>query len=534
VKAKILENSVPLGLMIIFAIMIVIRVSNVFHVSIANTDQFNAQYVIGISGLGALAAIFAIVISISLMAVQFASQEYSHRIMGSYIKSFMLWSLIILYILTMLYNLWVVGFIDPKEADTTITDVSTLLQFLCFLMLIPHFIFTTAQLNPLYIIGKILRTINGEYLVSLKKYYRDGRMTVPSNVDRVLSVVEIVEKAIIKGDRDTTRTTLEKLHDCYTTHTRNGEPAWIRQYFMDYMLRIGQQGVLSEDDDIVVRTIRIFGEVGEAAGTATAIEYIQILGTAALKKDYDVAVQQAIDSFLLILKLSPDAEALTRIPNILRDLVDDLIKIGKLRMLNYLLEQISGVAGVIADKRNHVLGERCIELLEKIGLVAARDGLVDISHACILAFHKVGIAFVSRGVITHDSAINSLLRIDYATRAEHRGIKSQIDYVIGDIEKHGQKAAEKSIKTGAGGNIADQNGALTGSGSRAKDKEKEKSVTGETTEEGIAEAGLKGIPDIVSLGDKGEGKKESGEQTKQRLEGKGTLDTSGLWDKSDD
>lgn len=495
-KARHLERNVPLALIIFFAILVVIRVSDVFHISIANTDQFNAQYVIGISGLGALAAIFAIVISISLMAVQFASQEYSHRIMGSYIKSFMLWSLIILYIATMLYNLWVVGFIDPREADTTITDVSTILQFLCLLMLIPHFIFTTAQLNPLYIINKILYTINGDYLKSLKRYYREGRMTVPSNADRLLLVVEIVEKAIIKGDRDTTRTTLEKLFEVYLANTENGEPVWIREYFMGYMLRIGQQGVLSEDDDIVVSTIRIFEKVGTATGTAKCIESIQILGTAALKKDYDVAVQQAIDSLLLILILSPDAEAIIKIPGILRDLVYDLFKSGKLRMLHYLLEQVGSTERAIADRQNRVLAERCIELLEKIGLAAAREGLVDISHACILAFHKVGAGLVSRGVISPDVVTHALLRIDYATPAEHRSIKSQIDYVIGDIERRGVKTREKSA--------------------------------------GPREAGPPG-KDLPAAGAPGQpqGQETSGEAG-EAPEEKGALDTSGLWDKSDD
>lgn len=481
-KARFLETSVPVGLIITFTILIIIRLSNVFNISIANTDQFNAQYVIGISGLGALAAIFAIVISISLMAVQFASQEYSHRIMNSYIKSFMLWSLIILYIGTMLYNLWVVGYIDPEEADTTITDVSTLLQFLCFIMLIPHFLFTTAQLNPLYIIGKILYSINNEYLLSLRKYYHDGRMKVPGSMDRVLSVVEIVEKAIIRGDRDTTRTTVEKLYDCYKSNTHDGEPVWIRQYFMEYILRIGQQGVLSEDDDIVVRTISIFGEVGTTAGTAAAIEQIQILGTAALKKDYDVAVQQAIDSLLTILKQSPDTEAVTRIPGILRDLVDDLVKNNKLRLLNYLLEQISSVAAIIADKQNHVVAERCIDLLEKIGLVAAREGLVDISHACILAYHKAGTVFVSRGIISYDAVSSSLLRIEYATKTEFRTVKSQIDYVIRDIEKHAVKTTAK-------------------------------------------EAGDKAVPPD------GAGAKEKNTETSPDNEANSLIDTSGLWDK---
>ncbi len=435
-KARTLEIIIPLSLIIFFVILTFIRISNVFGISIANTDQFNAQYVIGISGLGALAAIFAIVISISLMAVQFASQEYSHRIMNSYIKSFMLWSLITLYIGTMLYNLWVVGFIDPKEADTTITDVSTILQFLCFLMLIPHFIFTTAQLNPLYIIDKILYSINGEYLQSLRKFYHDGKITVPSDMDKVLSIVEIVEKAIIKGDRDTTRTTLERLYENYKNNTENGEPAWIRQYFMSYILRIGQQGILSEDDDIVVRTIRIIGDVGEKAGTSQSIDYIQTLGAAALKKDYDVAVQQAIDSLISIIRNSPRTEEIARIPGIFRDLVDDLMKNNKVRMLNYLLDSLAGTAKVIAEKEMRAIAEKYIDLLEKIGLAAARDELVDISYSCILAYQKVGTAFVSRGIVTYDTVSNSLLRIEYVTRNELRAVRSQIDYVIRDIEKH--------------------------------------------------------------------------------------------------
>ena len=81
----------------------------------------------------------------------------------------------------MIFNLIFTSFTE-EHANTMVIDVSLLLQILCFLMLIPHFIITTAQLHPSYIINKLLRTVNDQFIASLEGYYRDERLDVPSVV----------------------------------------------------------------------------------------------------------------------------------------------------------------------------------------------------------------------------------------------------------------------------------------------------------------------------------------------------------------
>ena len=60
-------------------------------------------------GFEGLSAIFAIVISLSLMAVQFASQQYTHRIMKIHINSLIFRFVIVIYLGSMLYNLIMLG-----------------------------------------------------------------------------------------------------------------------------------------------------------------------------------------------------------------------------------------------------------------------------------------------------------------------------------------------------------------------------------------------------------------------------------------
>ncbi|MBI4287899.1 MAG: DUF2254 domain-containing protein [Chloroflexi bacterium] len=444
-RTELLERIAPFGLIAVFGALIAVRISNVLHIGIANTIIGNVQWVLAGSGIGGIAAIFAIIMSISIMAVQFASQEYTHRIMNAYMKSSTFWSLIIIYIGTLIYNIYFTGSIEDP-ANPVIADVSILLQILCFLMLVPHFISTTSQLNPNYIINKILRTVNKDYISSLERYYKDEKINVPSNMDRVLPVVEIVEKAIIKGDRDTTRTTVDKLYKAYKSFTQNGRPAWISQYFMAYLLRIGQQGVLSEDDDIVVRVIKLFGEIGASSGSDEAIENAQMLAAGALKKDYDMAVQQAIDSLLLMLRASASLEATNKIHGILNDMADDLFEIGKPRLVSYLLQQINASSNAMADSGNRLAVEKSIELLERIGLTAAQKGLTDIEHRCIQAFHKIGTVSVGKGVLSEEGIIGSLIRIERSIPAEQREFKSEIDYVIKDIEKLAPKKSPEEAE----------------------------------------------------------------------------------------
>ncbi|MBM3949639.1 MAG: hypothetical protein FJ312_10485 [SAR202 cluster bacterium] len=92
------DNWFPLTLIAVFVVLgaIVAAAGATFGLQPGDVDQFRGIYVD--IGLQNTAGIFAIVISLSLVAIQFAAQEYSHRIMDYYIKSVMFWSTVVVYL----------------------------------------------------------------------------------------------------------------------------------------------------------------------------------------------------------------------------------------------------------------------------------------------------------------------------------------------------------------------------------------------------------------------------------------------------
>jgi uncharacterized membrane protein len=84
-----------LSLVGIFALLILLSLTGLspFTLAKADLEMENARSIMDGVGVEGLSAIFAIVISLTLMAVQFASQQYTHRIMDLHIKSLTFWSL---------------------------------------------------------------------------------------------------------------------------------------------------------------------------------------------------------------------------------------------------------------------------------------------------------------------------------------------------------------------------------------------------------------------------------------------------------
>ena len=320
------EKAIPLTLILIFATLIGLRGAGVIPPIVA-TDTFETSRTIFVdAGIGGLLTVLAIVISLTIMSIQFASQVYTHRLMNTYMKSFMLWSMIGIYITTILYNLYMTA-IMKTPINTTYSDVSVLLQSLCLIMIIPHFVIAVIHLKPDFTIGIILRSIDKEYIASLESFISKGKGRVPSKVDRLLPAVEIIEKSIERGDRETVRVALEELYDCYQKNINSGNEDWAARYFIDYLLRIGREAIIEADDDSIVQVLRMLSDIGSSISAVNVsrvvVDDINTIGLGALKKDLDAGVEQMIDSLQQILRSNATDEISHKIFDSYGNLTED-------------------------------------------------------------------------------------------------------------------------------------------------------------------------------------------------------------------
>lgn len=255
------EKIIIPSIICLFFVLILLSLANLAPFTLATDDIENARGILEGVGVEGLSAIFAIVISLTLMAVQFASQQYTHRIMDIHIKSLTFWSVIAVYLGSLLYNVIMLGRLE-EPVDGRFVEISMLLTALCFIVLIPFFFITMMRLRPESVISRLLSRIDEDYINSLKGLLKGGETGVKGGSDRLLPIIEIIERCISNDDRSTARFGLDEVQKCYMHHLNEENEAYVSPYFLNHMMGIGREAIIEADDDSMVQVLRIFGEVG--------------------------------------------------------------------------------------------------------------------------------------------------------------------------------------------------------------------------------------------------------------------------------
>ncbi|HID20465.1 MAG TPA: DUF2254 domain-containing protein [Methanophagales archaeon] len=446
-----------------FFILIMICLTDIIPFSVVNEDINNARGILGGVGVEGLSAIFAIVISLTLMAVQFASQEYTHRIMDIHIKSLIFWSLIVIYTGSLLYNVFMLGMLE-EPVNSKYVEVSMLLTALCLILLIPYFFFTMLRLRPESVISRLLTKIDVDYLNSLKGLIKEA--TIKSESDRMLPIIEIIEKSIINGDASTARFGLDEINGCYLRYLTEENEAYVSPYFLNHILGVGRAAIIAANDDSMLHVLRIFS--GEGIQTITkrmdrstkmVLENIGIIGFKVLK-DYDAATQQLADSLRGMLRAimgvnNCNEEILTQIFALYRNALDELFALKKERMISYMLNSFSGLLDLMVENKRYEMIGRTTELLERTGVKAVSFDVRDAIHQSVQSLHKIGISFAKDAsaldspevaVNIAESTIDYLLKIEGET-LKYKSRSKEFDVIINEIE-YAKKDIEKYIEKG--------------------------------------------------------------------------------------
>lgn len=199
----------------------------------------------------------------------------------------------------------------------------------------------------------------------------------------------------------------------------------------------------------MAQVLAILGEIGGSLASVEArqvvIEDINTLGLGALKGDYDVAVEQMIDSLERILR-SPLPEAPTsRIFDICGELAAHLFPADKRRLIRHLIGSLAGLTEMAVAKQERALIRKWSVLMEEIGRAAISHKFRDEAHRSIQAFYHMGTLGAQNGVDATGYVVESLVRMEREVGAGDRELLGEIEYAKKEVEgsrrKHG--AAEK-------------------------------------------------------------------------------------------
>ena len=437
------DNWFPLAVIAVFvALGAFVAVAGVtFGVPKGDLERYHIIYTE--IGVQTTAGIFAIIISLSLVAIQFAAQEYSHRIMDYYIKSVIFWSTFVVYLGVMILAMMVQAAATESE-NLRMVAVVIVGSVLALMLLIPHFLITASYLKPEFIIRKLLRKVDLDYLRSVDRLATVQGQRVTMASDRLLPVVEITQRSIDRGDVTTTRSALERILETYNLEAESLDSEAVDRYFLDHLLRIGRKAVAQPDEEEAsVETIDILGRIGRDGPSALAAERIEVLGLSALKRDSEVVVTQMIDSLRLIFDEGPE-DTRAAILETFKEMVSRLAAGQQERVMRHLARNIKEVTFDARGRGDAPTETHCLEILESIGHDAAVRGMTAVVLPVGKALENLGTSVAANDPQAAEAIILRLLRIERAVSNSEREVIAALEFSKGEIESSLPSAAPSS------------------------------------------------------------------------------------------
>lgn len=147
------------------------------------------------------ASILAIVITLSLVAVQLAASSYSARVLDIFKESPTLWIITGVYIFSIFYELIVLGLINTSTNINIIENQIIIIYFIsifAFGILVPYMVYILDLMNPSTVINKLAEDITLEK-VSLASEDNSN------NKDPIQPIMDVVHSSLIKYDYGTLR-----------------------------------------------------------------------------------------------------------------------------------------------------------------------------------------------------------------------------------------------------------------------------------------------------------------------------------------
>lgn len=221
------------------------------------------------------AAIVAIVISLSLVAIQLASSSYSIRMIDLLKKYPDFWILLLIYVTAIIYGLSVL-IIIKKNLDGTSNPENFIygafsFGVIAFLFLIPYMKTTLDFLSPSKMIGMLAKEVTKDNILSaLKDNKYEGYIIqsyVNSDKDPILPLIDIVHSSLRNYDSETAREGLNAIGR-YTKNIfekddfKDDEDEEITSHIILHLDNVVRHAKNEENDYIIIEIIKVLFKNG--------------------------------------------------------------------------------------------------------------------------------------------------------------------------------------------------------------------------------------------------------------------------------
>lgn len=426
------NNDIIIILTAFILFLIFLIFSNIFP----NNDS-NALNVINLL-VQCEAAIIAIVITLSLVAVQLAAQSYSTRVIEIFKKSNSFRAIIALYISTI-----IMGVITLISADNGISEIilkKLLLTDYClgivaFVSVIPFIWVTFNLLKPTTILEELSKDIKKEKIL--------GHITnKKENEDPLQPIIDILHSSCIKNDYDSFEKGLNIIHDDFIAKIVNNDKLnqeKVINYVLDHYKSIGMAALANNDEKYINHVIDALYLVGMHSANekelnndkSNAMAILGYMGKISASK-FEITTKNAV-TYLKNIHII----ALKKNKIIPAQHVANLGYIGQIaleRKFDFVADEITGFINEITTETfkhdNQLIINTSLLSLRMIGITALKEDL-DLSIEPIIN-------------VTRDIGIESIGRYEMSTEIALSVLE---DICMVTIEKRLQRRIISSIKS---------------------------------------------------------------------------------------
>ena len=227
-----------------------------FYGDFLHTDIDSARYLLS-ALVQSEAAVIALVVTLSLVAVQLVASSYSTKALEIFSESPDLWVLAISYIGTIIYSLIILKTIN--ETNYKILEIHIIFScsfgFFCFIALLPYIYVVLTMLKPSNIILRLSQRI--DLYTFLHK-------------DAALPLINIVIVSILKYDFDTARNGMEIIGNRISNILRNEnisdeQDLEISRTLNDYVSDIGELAKNRSERGSIIALMNMVSRIGKVA-----------------------------------------------------------------------------------------------------------------------------------------------------------------------------------------------------------------------------------------------------------------------------
>ncbi|MCZ7401297.1 MAG: DUF2254 domain-containing protein [Candidatus Methanoperedens sp.] len=384
--------------------------------NILHTDVDSARYMLS-ALIQSEAAIVALVVTLSLVAVQLAAQSYSARVIEVFRKAPDLWILMGIYGIAIFYGLGVLKMIENPQVGRLSNlegqiAFSYYLGVFAFVALVPYMWKMFEMLKPSTVINMLAIKITKQNILSAIGEETIDKKFLPIidvENDPILPVIDIVRSALMKYDYETVKDGLRAIGEStvyiFENETiKNNEDEKISKYLFDHLTRVGRLAASKKDEE----------------STFEVTINICKIGIIAAKLKLPDSTWHAAESLGLVGMVAAEQKLI----NAIRWITFSLEKVGIAATeqnleATWVAEALGWIGEVTAQQKLKNATVDAVKTLEKVGKIAAKQKLEYTTNISIKSLEKIGMTSGEQGLdYVISKASSALVEVGKAAHAQ--------------------------------------------------------------------------------------------------------------------